>query len=157
MVPYRAKMLTLWRQNMQKQCRVTASLWLHTNMCKFLILCANNAWWQTLTYNPNRKIKRRGSVQVVSTKDVVRCHTRLLWHAASAFWRILFVLAKAVAYGVGSQDAVMKKAKENKFDTIFCFSIGKVYKPGVPQVAPYGVCFFLVPWFWDAKLTSVLF
>lgn len=33
----------------------------------------------------------------------------------------------------------MKKAKEKKFETTFCFSIGKVYKPGVVQVAPYGM------------------
>ena len=43
-----------------------------------------------------------------------------------------------MAYGVGSQDAVILKAKEKKFETIFCFSIGKVYKPGAPQKAPYG-------------------
>ncbi len=43
-----------------------------------------------------------------------------------------------VAYGAGSQDAVVTKAKESNFKTKFCFSIGKVNKAGAKQVAPYG-------------------
>ena len=40
---------------------------------------------------------------------------------------------------MGSQDAVIQKAKEKNFETVYCFSIGKVYKAGAPpQRAPYG-------------------
>jgi len=142
---------------MQKQCQVTASLWLHTNMCKFFDFMRQRCLVTDFNIQFQQKNQatwvcasgfNQGRGKVPCTIVMARCLCHLTHSACSC---------KGCRLRRGIAGCRDEESKREQLWHHFLLQHRQGLQTGcTPSGTLWYVILLVVPWIWDAKLTSVL-